>query len=287
MKKLTFNKRKIFRWICIAIVIACVAYIGISIYKTYKAQKAYEDLRKYKNPTSYPTATQTLTPSPTATMTPTATPSMSPTPTNSPTPTEPVILQEYETLYNMNNDMIGWIKLDDTVIDYPVMFIEGDVSEFYYLKRDFNKQDSNSGSIFVDGRCYAVGDRSQNVIIYGHNMRAGTMFAALHKLKDKSFWESHHLIRFDTIYSEDLYEIVGVLKTPVYTSEDKVFKIYNFINAKNEEEYKEFSSYVKEKSLFDTGLELQYGDETITLMTCTDRDRERLVVVARKIKTAE
>ena len=277
-------KKKIFRWACIIVIAVCLAYIGVSVTKTIKAQKAYDNLKKYKEQGGSVTPvafTPTVTNSPTPT--PSATPSASPTPTNSPTPTEPVILDEYKQLYDMNDDMVGWIKYDDTVIDYPVMFIEGDIAEFFYLHRDFNKQESNPGSIFVDGRCKAFGQRTQNVIIYGHNMRAGTMFAALHKLEKQSFYETHKYIEFDTLYSRDTYEIVGVLTTPVYTTADKVFKIYNFLGAGSEEEYKEFSSYVKEKSLYDTGLELQYGDETITLMTCTERNGERFAVVARKV----
>lgn len=280
-------KRKIFRIICILIVIACLVYLGISLYKTYKAQKDYEELRKIKEQATILTPTLTMTPTPTSTPepTPSATPSASPTPTNSPTPTEPVMYPEYETLYNKNKDFIGWIRYDDTVMDYPVMHVPNEGTDFFYLRRDFNKKSSTAGCIFVDGRCNPIENRSQNVIIYGHNMRAGTMFAPLHKLEDKKFYESHKIIEFDTLYSKDMYEIVGVFNTKVYQSTDKVFKIYNFINAKNKEEYDEFAKYVKESSMYDTGVSLQYGDETITLMTCVrGQDEKRFVVVAKKIR---
>lgn len=279
-------KRKIFRIICILIVIACLVYLGISLYKTYKAQKDYEELKKIKEQAATITPTVTLTPTLTSTPepTPSATPSATPTPTNSPTPTEPVMYPEYEALYNKNKDFIGWIKYDDTVMDYPVMHVPNEGANYYYLRRDFNKKSSTAGCIFVDGRCKPTFDRSQNVIIYGHNMRAGTMFAPLHKLEDKKFYEKHKIIEFDTLYSKDQYEIVAVFNTPVYKSNEKVFKIYNFIDAKNADEYQEFVKYIKDNAMYDTGVPLQYGDETITLMTCVrGQDEKRFVVVAKKI----
>lgn len=282
-------KRKIFRIICIVIVIGCLAYLGFSLYKTYKAQKDYEELRKLKEQvvTNTPTPILTPTPSPSPEPTPSATPSASPTPTNSPTPTEMVMLPEYEALYNKNKDFVGWIKFDDTVIDYPVMHVPNEGSNYYYLRRNFDKKGSTAGSIFVDGRCKPIVDRSQNVIIYGHNLRAGTMFTPLHKLKTQSFYDGHKIIEFDTLYAKEYYEVASVFLTPIYSSTDKVFKVYNFIDAKNEAEYKEFADYVKSKSLIKTDVNLQFGDETITLMTCTGKDKERLVVVARKIKSTD
>ena len=109
------------------------------------------------------------------------------------------ILKKYKKVYEKNNDLVGWIKIKDTNIDYPVMQTKDDYS--YYLKRNFNKKSSIYGTPFVGEGC-GINPNSDNVIIYGHNMKNGTMFADLNKYKDKKFYESHKEVQFDTLTEE-------------------------------------------------------------------------------------
>lgn len=193
----------------------------------------------------------------------------------------PTILYQYSTLYDINQDIKGWIKIDGTVIDYPVMQTKED--EEYYLYRDFDKETDKTGLPFMDVECDIV-NRTSNYLIHAHNMKNGTMFAALLNYKQEEFYKEHNVIHFDTIYEIADYEIVSVFQSRVAYQHEDVFKYYEFIDAKTKEEYDTFIKEIKTLSYYDTGITPEYGEQLITLSTC-DRsiDDGRLVVVARKI----
>ncbi len=293
--------RRLFQTVFACALMACLLYLGVYYLRASTAENDYNFIREIKNqftrttptPTIAPTATPTEQPTSTPSATPSASPSptLSPTPTPSPTPTEAVMLPPYEALYNINNDFAGWIMIEDTIVDYPVMHIPGDVSEFFYLWRNFNKEggktqaeSNNAGSIFIDGRNEVFPNRSDNLIIYGHNMKAGTMFATLMKYRDKNFYESHKYIQFDTLYSQDTYEICFVIQSQVYPNDMDVFKFYNYVNFKNKATLNYYIENMEAISLYDTGVRPVFGDDMITLITCTEKSPGRLAVVARRIK---
>lgn len=192
----------------------------------------------------------------------------------------PDILDEYKTLYEKNKKLIGWIKIDDTIIDYPVMQT---VNNEYYLDHNFNQETDKNGSIFLDADC-SVYPRSTNLILYGHHMKSGKMFGGLQKYAKESYGKEHPVIYFDTIYEKGTYQIMYVFRSQVYNENDVVFKYYQFIEANSEGE---FNSYMKEMaalSLYDTGVTAVYGDSLLTLSTCDSSARDgRFVVVAKKI----
>ena len=192
----------------------------------------------------------------------------------------PDILPEYETLYNKNKRLIGWIKIDDTIIDYPVMQT---VNNEYYLNHNFNQEEDKNGCIFMDYQCDAV-NGCDNIILYGHHMQSGKMFGALNKYSNESYYEAHPRIKFDTIYNKGEYEVMYVFRSKVYSEEDVTFKYYQFINAGSA---KEFDSYMNEMaalSLYDTGVTANYGDKLLTLSTCDYQENEgRFVVVAKRV----
>lgn len=189
------------------------------------------------------------------------------------------MLESYEELYRQNPDMVGWIKIDGTNINYPVMQSVDEVN--FYLKHDFNREYSSYGCPYVQENCN-VTTPSDNIVIYGHHMSNGSMFADLDKYKSKSFWEEHKTITFDTLTQHNEYEIVAVFKTVVYTED--CFKYYNFINAENETEFDEYIAKCKELALYDTGVSAEYGDKLITVSTCEySQTNGRIVVVAKLI----
>ena len=164
------------------------------------------------------------------------------------------MLECYYSLYQQNNDMVGWIKIPDTPVDYPV--VKYSDNEFY-LHKNFNKEYQFSGIPFLD---YQSNDESVNKIIYAHNMKNGTMFASLADYEDKSFYDAHKNIMYDTLYDKGEYEIVYAFTTKVGASNE--FKYYNYA---------------------DTGVNTVYGDSLITLSTCAyHTSNERFVVIARK-----
>lgn len=190
------------------------------------------------------------------------------------------MFEYYEELYRQNPDMVGWIKIDGTNINYPVMQSVDEAN--FYLKHDFYREYSSYGCPYVQENCN-VTTPSDNIVIYGHHMSNGSMFADLDKYKSKSFWEEHKTITFDTLTQRNEYEIVAVFKTVVYTED--CFKYYNFINAENETEFDEYIAKCKELALYDTGVSAGYGDELITLSTCEySQTNGRIVVVAKLMK---
>ena len=194
---------------------------------------------------------------------------------------ELVILEKYKKLYSQNKSLIGWIKIDDTNIDYPVMQT---VNNEYYLDHNYNQQYDRNGSIFLDKDC-DITDPGANMIIYGHHMKSGKMFGKLNLYSNKSYYEAHRYIQFDTIYEEGIYQVMYVFRSRIYNENDMVFKYYQFLDVSTPEE---FDSHMKEManiSLYDTGVTAKYGDKLITLSTCDNSEQDgRFVVVAKKIK---
>lgn len=192
------------------------------------------------------------------------------------------ILYRYSVLYGRNPDMAGWIQIENTVVNYPVMLTPWE--EEYYLKKGFDKKYDINGIPFMDVRC-SVKEPTTNYLIYGHNMKNGSMFSTLLKYEQQAFYEEHPQIRFDTVYQTGMYEIVGVLRTQVAFQNEDTYRYYQFIQAATREEFDEYITYVKEHSFYETGITATYGDQLLTLSTC-DRSLEqgRLVVVGRKIK---
>ncbi len=192
----------------------------------------------------------------------------------------PPMLEEFNTLYIKNKSIVGWISIEGTSIDYPVMQSS---NEEYYLDHNFEQQKDKNGSIFLDKDC-SIWPRSQNLIIYGHNMKSGKMFGALDSYKKKSFCEKHPTIMFDTLYEKGEYRIMYVFNEIVHEETEVAFKYYQFIDANSAQEYKSNMDQMAEMSIYDTGIESYYGDSLITLSTCDyGEGAERFVVVAKKV----
>lgn len=191
------------------------------------------------------------------------------------------VLDEYKTLYNKNRSLIGWLKIDDTNIDYPVM---QSPNPDYYLTHNFNQEHDNNGSIFLDPDCDIV-HRNTNLILYGHHMRSGKMFGSLDSYSSESFYEEHKYITFDTIYEKGTYEVMYVFRSRIYNEDEVVFKYYQFIDVDSEQEFYSNMNEMAEMSLYDTGVTAVYGDELLTLSTCDYREENgRFVVVAKRIE---
>lgn len=194
---------------------------------------------------------------------------------------EMTILPEYAELYQQNNDLIGWIFIEDTKINYPVM--QSVSNPDFYLKHGFDKGYTNYGCPYVGENCDVI-KPSDNLIIYGHHMKDGSMFSNLEKFKNKDFWEEHRTIRFDSLYEKQVYEVFAVFKTVVYTDSANEFRYYRFSDAETPEQFDEYISKCKERAFYDTGVSAEYGDKLITLSTCEYSNvNGRLVLVAKKV----
>lgn len=188
--------------------------------------------------------------------------------------------EQYEKLYGKNHDFAGWIKIAGTKIDYPVMHTP-DRPDFY-LKRNFQKEYSAYGVPYIAENC-SLERPSDNIIIYGHHMNDGSMFAGLMEYGKKSFYETHKVIQFDTLDASNYYEVIAVFKTTVYGS--KGFPFYEFINAEIQEEFDSYISNCKRLSLYKIEESAEYGEQLLTLVTCEySRKNGRMVVVAKRLE---
>lgn len=184
-----------------------------------------------------------------------------------------------ENIAKINSDVVGWIKIENTNIDYPVMQ-NGD----YYLHRNIYKNYSSHGTPYLAEYCNI--QYSDNLIIYGHHMNDNSMFAQLDNYKKHSFYENHKYIKFYSYYNgktiEKTYEVAIAFKTVVYS--DKGFKYYNYTNFSDVQELNDFIENCRKLEFYNTGIDINYGDKLITLSTCEYSQKNgRIVVVAKQI----
>ncbi len=194
-------------------------------------------------------------------------------------PASSVVCPGLLALHQENPDCIGWLRIEGTVIDYPVMYRPAE--ENYYLHRDFYGEYSANGCLFLSELCNPK--TSDNLIIYGHHMNSGKMFAALDLYKDSAFYQEHPLIFYNTLQGEETYQVFAVFCTPVYTGND--FPYYTFTKAEDVADFLEYIEAVKRRSLYDTGTSAVFGDKLLTLSTCEYSQRNgRIVIVAKRIR---
>lgn len=191
------------------------------------------------------------------------------------------ILPEYREVYEMNSDLVGWLSIDDTQVNYPV--VQTPDNPDYYLYRNFEREYNIHGCLYAREEC-DINTPSDNITIYGHHMRDGTMFGSLEKFRNKTYWEEHSTLRFDTLTEHHTYQIFAVFKTTASVGEG--FSYHQFVDAQDKEEFDEFIATCKKlgRDYYDTGITPEYGDKIICLSTCEyTQENGRFVVVAVRI----
>ena len=192
------------------------------------------------------------------------------------------ILPELREIYGLNHDLIGWLSIPGTDIDYPV--VQSEDTEFY-LKHDFYGKENVNGQIILEPKCDPF-TPSYNLVISGHRMNSGAMFGNLNAYAKKDYWAQHKTIEFDTLMQRRSYVVFGAFYSADYEEYEEGFR-YNAdiryrIDAEN------WLSEVAECSLYDTGIDVRFGDEFLTLTTCVKNSYNgRFVVVARRIREGE
>lgn len=193
------------------------------------------------------------------------------------------VVAKYSELYKINPDIIGWLKIEGTMIDYPVMHTPDDPE--YYLHRGFDKQKAKAGTLFMD-ESSDIFTPTFNFMIYGHNMKNGTMFRDLIKYESKEFYKEHKYIQFDTIYKggQGKYEVVAAAYSKIYPASSNAFKYYKYAGATSESDFNTFIKGIKAEAAYDTGATAEYGDQLILLSTCAyHTDEGRFYVVAKRV----
>lgn len=191
------------------------------------------------------------------------------------------ILGQYAKLAKYNPDLAGWIVIPGTSINYPVMSTPS--APEFYLRRNFNKEYSFSGTPFLDGTCTTD---SNSIILYGHNMKNGTMFSELMLYQDEAYCAKHPIIYFDSLWWEGAYEVIGAFAARVYRQDERgVFRYYQYGGELEEDRFNEYLQQVRHAALYDTGVGAVFGDQLLTLITCSyHTENGRFVVVAKRTK---
>lgn len=211
----------------------------------------------------------------------------------------PEILPEYMSLYSQNNDFVGWVKIDGTILDYPVVqTTDNDV----YLKKTFTGETSKGGTIFADYRNTVISldgkKKSDNIILYGHNIWSGAMFTELTRyLNDLekgdaiSYYKTHPTIEFDTIYEKGTYKVFAYA---LFNTQEEYGEVFDYNEKRefaNADEFNNFILDIMDRSVIWPDVDLQYGDELLTLSTCYwpygEKYDTRCAVFARKVRDGE
>lgn len=187
---------------------------------------------------------------------------------------------KFAALRDQNSDFIGWISIEDTKLDFPVMYAPN--NKDFYLRHDFNKEYSVYGVPYLDEKTtLGANDQSENLVIYGHNMKTGTIFGCLTGYKEAGYYQQHPYVQFDTVYGDGTYEVFAAFSIDV--AADTSF-VYNQYVDMDEETYDTYVDEVISRSDVDTGIRPVYGEQLLTLSTCEySSDNGRYVVVARRV----
>lgn len=266
-----------------------------------QAASQYDDLNNLLGSIQ---AAQTSKPTEPTESTNTQAPTVSTEPTEPPTTEPPTMLPEYAAIYELNNDLVGWINIPSIRVKYPVL--QTPDRPDYYLRRDFYGKYNTSGCLYVREACDVFAP-SDNVVIYGHAMKTGDMFGRFYYFRDKSYWEKNQYFTFDTLYEHHDYQIFAVFRTSGTWGIGYPYHVFN--EAESEEAFNKFIADIKgaaftmDKSkadgenlflgsvYYDTGITPKYGDKLLTLSTCeysirdpgTSQKNGRLVIMAVRV----
>jgi sortase B len=195
------------------------------------------------------------------------------------------VSEKLAPLAEANSDIKGWLKIENTPIDYPVVQSSSE-NPLFYLNRNYLKQKDVNGSIFINA-FMPFGKNIQNVVLHGHSMRNGTMFAALLKFHDINVYKKSHIINFDTILGTGKWKIFAVFKTNTLEKHGKIFN-YLLPTFNSEKDFFEFIYKIRIRSMLDIPVDITKNDKILTLSTCSYEMPEfRTVVAARKLRRAE
>ena len=242
--------------ICVCTFLVSAGYLGLRYYNSIDNSKKYDDLQEVYENGGFPSM-------------------------DYPSDYD----KAFSGLYQINQDIVGWLTIDDTNINYPV--VQADDNDYYH-RLSFRGDYSLYGVPFVDYRV-DLKNGSTNTIIYGHNIKNDEqMFNPLIHYSDVDFYKKHPIVNFHTVYGERKYKIFAMFITNASPTHGEVFPYHNFIDANDISDVQEHIYNVQIRSLIDTGVDVLPSDELLTLSTCTyEFENARFVVLARLLRDGE
>lgn len=181
----------------------------------------------------------------------------------------------YTELARQNGDLCGWVSIEGTAVDYPVMQTPEEPE--HYLRRNFSGGTSVAGTPFLDARCDM--ENGALLIVYGHNMNDGSMFGALQGYLDEEYSVQHPEVRCDSLTQLREYTVMAVLRFQV--TEQALADYYTI--PQDEAGFSQYVQRLEENALYTTGVKAAWGDQLLILSTCERADNtSRILVAARK-----
>lgn len=195
-------------------------------------------------------------------------------------------LIDYSQLYSQNNDFVGWVKIDDTNINYPVVKTTDNEK---YLSTDFYGNSHRLGTVFADSRSTLTKEyQSDNVVLYGHSAKDGSYFNDVRNYKELDYYKSHPFVTFNTMYDNSEYIIFGSVMVDASNSTDSGFIYSDYIEFEDDAEFNEFMQKILERNYFVSPIDVTKDDKIVTLSTCEYVfDEARMAIFARKLREGE
>ena len=197
-------------------------------------------------------------------------------------------LKKFVELQKINPDIKGWIRIADTVVDYPILQ-SGEDNPEYYLYLDYEKNHSKYGSLFFDARnsINLEDPSSKSLIVYGHSMNDGRMFGSLLNYGSLDYYKEHPTFEMDTVKYNGDWKIFSVFKTNTLSSQGEPFN-YLRTSFSSDSDFIKFIYQMEILSLFNTGVDVSADDQIVLLSTCSyEMDGFRTVIAARKVREGE
>ena len=180
-----------------------------------------------------------------------------------------------------NPATVGWLKVGD-IVDTPVVHGDGT----FYLNHNFNGEISTGGMVFLDEEC-SILPRDEHWVLYGHNMRNGTVFGNLDRYRELSYLKKYPIISFDTIYEEKQYVVIAAYDMSAETEDPHFMQMLHF-NFVDNEDFWNFYSEARRRSYYDIPVDAQYGDQLLSLITCSYTLYDgRLILMCRALRLDE
>lgn len=189
------------------------------------------------------------------------------------------ILPDMQKLLETNRDTVGWLSIKG-LLSLPVVYRDNE----YYLTHDFNGNQNSSGTLFLDKNHPLTAD-AQNLLIYGHNMRDGSMFGLLTHYQRDDYLKKHPFIRFSTLWEEEEYVIFAVVNASIDPQDERFISFFTHPSFSGDEEFEAYAAQLKTMSCSKTYIDVKPGDALLTLCTCVGNDR--LIIAARRIRPNE
>lgn len=276
------NKRRwaaAFVLVCTACLLTALGFLVDYMITTIRTNRVNAELRAM-----YAAQTDAPTPEPTRAPTPAPTaPQATAAPTDTPAPTRvPAMLSRFSSLYARNHDAAGWIQVDALPgIDFPVVKRDNT----FYLTRDYNGQKNAGGAAFLDER-NSILPCDTHLFVYAHNMKNGTMFGSLTRLRDVSRIAKAPLVTFSTLYQDRQYVPLALYECVVNPAKEAYFPLLQF-NYANEAAFDRYIEQARAMSCLYFPVDVHYGDSLLSLVTCVGDDDMRLVYLLRAVRPDE